>query len=61
MRLSRSALELWVDAIADKLRPLYDELNGYFLHPGKVSTNDSQVNLLAPGQMQNQSSVGICP
>ena len=26
--LSRSTLERWVDAMADKLRPLYDELNG---------------------------------
>jgi transposase len=29
VELSRSTLERWVDAMADKLRPLYDELNGY--------------------------------
>lgn len=50
VELSRSTLERWVDAMADKLRPLYDELNGYVLQPGKVSTDDTPVNLLAPGQ-----------
>ncbi|WP_133523182.1 IS66 family transposase [Buttiauxella sp. JUb87] len=56
VELSRSTLERWVDAMADKLRPLYDELNRYVLQPGKVSTDDTTVNLLAPGNGKCKTS-----
>lgn len=56
VELSRSTLERWVDAIAYKLRPLYDELNRYVLQAGKVNTDDTTVNLLAPGNGKCQTS-----
>lgn len=56
VELSRSTLERWVDAMADKLRPLYDELNSYVLQPGKVNADDTTVNLLAPDNGKCQTS-----
>lgn len=50
VELSRSTLERWVDAMADKLSPLYDELNRYVLQSGKVNTDDTTVKLLVPGK-----------
>lgn len=56
VELSRSTMERWVDAMADKLRPLYEELNRYVLEPGKVNTDDTTVSLLAPGNGKCQTS-----
>lgn len=55
VELNRNTMGRWVEAMAELLRPLYDELNHYVLMPGKVHADDTPVNVLEPGSGKSRT------